>query len=704
MASKDPLPVPHKHKEKAKTFEKGGRTAESRKTDFAENNATQANKASSNSASGITAGSVDTDNWVEIIIRDEFNEPFANVKGNLIDSSDTKHPIALNKNPIFVSGTSPGTVRLELEPTSWLKEAQKSEHKPNLGEDPVRWFARSYTGHQSSSPDYLTVTAGDLTAPTEDITLPPRHVAKQADNLHMETGRSYVLRVKGFNYKTLRLGVFFDGTGNNNENHQQGLAELQQWLKETCDDPAEAADEFENCRLGTTPVEGSYANDMTNIGKLSKMYGPPITSDRHIFPAYIDGIGTVSGNNDSLMGSAVSLGDTSVKARVVQACQLDIKEYYREQISSNDMTDIDGYSKIEFDVFGFSRGAAAARHFVNTIDQNNNHGLIESLTNINGLHLKAGFNWSDRKDSRVTFVGIFDTVESAWQDTMLGLSPDCAERVVHLTAADEYRKNFPLTRITNDVNGSQIASNFTEVVLPGAHSDVGGGYYSRHTLGYGINPDPALTEYLRLRYFVSIENNLTQHFTKSQAYKKAIQYAQHKQKLGWADRIVTFTDPNRVLNDGEIGLRVRTFRRNHRQSKKSVHVDVLMYRVVEGELSRIPLHMMVKAGQAEGVPFHEWKTGNKILTTKTNRTNIPIDLSKLEITWLKTACIKGGVKEQYKELPTDVYRTLRRYYCHHSSHENGALDKLVNQANYSFWDSGEIANRELLPNTPGQTS
>ena len=43
------------------------------------------------------------------------------------------------------------------------------------------------------------------------------------------------------------------------------------------------------------------------------------------------------------------------------------------------------------------------------------------------------------------------------------------EEIVHFVAADEYRENFSLTTIDSASNGMQV-------VLPGAHSDVGGGY------------------------------------------------------------------------------------------------------------------------------------------------------------------------------------------------------------------------------------
>lgn len=64
----------------------------------------------------------------------------------------------------------------------------------------------------------------------------------------------------------------------------------------------------------------------------------------------------------------------------------------------------------------------------------------------------------------IEFVGLFDTVVSSylWGKRSVVLDPDCAERVVHIVAADEWRFHFDLTRITDDAAGTDI----TETTLP----------------------------------------------------------------------------------------------------------------------------------------------------------------------------------------------------------------------------------------------
>jgi hypothetical protein len=119
--------------------------------------------------------------------------------------------------------------------------------------------------------------------------------------------------------------------------------------------------------------------------------------------------------------------------------------------------------RVRIAVFGFSRGAAAARVFVTWLKQA--YG-----SEIAGLELK------------IDFLGIFDTVasvglaqsaptqdgHSGWASAEnLKVADDV--RCVHLVAAHEVRGSFPL-----DAIGSGTLHK--EVMYPGVHSDVGGGY------------------------------------------------------------------------------------------------------------------------------------------------------------------------------------------------------------------------------------
>ncbi len=140
---------------------------------------------------------------------------------------------------------------------------------------------------------------------------------------------------------------------------------------------------------------------------------------------------------------------------------------------------------IHVSVFGFSRGATEARAFVNF--------LIAMCTCDRRLSNKKGPLTLGGFELKIDFVGIFDTVASigigntfgnsmllqgfdghaAWADaeTVLRIPEDI--RCVHLVAAHEIRRSFPLDSIS--VKGA-FSSSFEEIVVPGMHSDIGGGY------------------------------------------------------------------------------------------------------------------------------------------------------------------------------------------------------------------------------------
>lgn len=132
--------------------------------------------------------------------------------------------------------------------------------------------------------------------------------------------------------------------------------------------------------------------------------------------------------------------------------------------------------QINVSVFGFSRGAAEARAFVNWL-----YDLCESD---GGEYKLAGI------PLRVDFLGIFDTVASvgiagafasgilgsegrqSWASDNMQIHPK-VESCLHIIAAHEVRSTFPLDSVR--VEG-KYPPNVKEYVYPGAHSDVGGGY------------------------------------------------------------------------------------------------------------------------------------------------------------------------------------------------------------------------------------
>ncbi|MCO7568313.1 DUF2235 domain-containing protein, partial [Pseudomonas mosselii] len=134
-------------------------------------------------------------------------------------------------------------------------------------------------------------------------------------------------------------------------------------------------------------------------------------------------------------------------------------------------------------VYGFSRGAAEARTFVNWLSRLfvTPEGADKPLQRLAGL------------DVSVEFLGLLDTVASVgiahaapffaghmdWADDTQPLPcektyPGLVKQCRHFVASCEQRSCFPLDSIRNE--DGTYPTNALEMVYPGVHSDVGGGY------------------------------------------------------------------------------------------------------------------------------------------------------------------------------------------------------------------------------------
>lgn len=173
---------------------------------------------------------------------------------------------------------------------------------------------------------------------------------------------------------------------------------------------------------GTWQMDAADAAHDTNVVWFRDAYiDGPVT--------YLPGVGTRFGWLGKLAGGLTGAGG---RWRVSQALKA-----FEQQWAAGDRV---------VDVVGFSRGAALALHFSNSLP----------------------------RQARVRFLGLFDTVPSfgvpgnlidlGWR---LGL-PDRAGRVFHAMALDESRYNFPLHRLKRD-------ARLSEVWFRGVHSDIGGG-------------------------------------------------------------------------------------------------------------------------------------------------------------------------------------------------------------------------------------
>ena len=278
-----------------------------------------------------------------------------------------------------------------------------------------------------------------------------------------------------------RVSMFFDGTQNNRNNvrdrqmaeaqlaeYQSRLNQVEQNLSRedlTRDEKNMLEQERRWLRRCIRQAEraanadGSFASAETNVSKLQTyMLDNAPGFDEHIV-AYIEGIGTRDGQSDNLVGMATGRGGTGIIAKVARGISRVISA-----IRGADCPDRE-IELIQLDAVGFSRGAAAARNFV--------HAALNTGSDSVQEQLRAAGYTVDQVEVR--FVGLFDTVAAFGVsrhhlDTGI-LSLDAisaAQKVVQLAAADEYRNNFPLTNIAS--------AGGTEIVLPGVHTDVGGGY------------------------------------------------------------------------------------------------------------------------------------------------------------------------------------------------------------------------------------
>jgi hypothetical protein len=133
-------------------------------------------------------------------------------------------------------------------------------------------------------------------------------------------------------------------------------------------------------------------------------------------------------------------------------------EYYIAEMRSQRKVE-----EINLAAFGFSRGATTARAFMHWLKA---HSKVKDAG--------ASLLW-DGIALKVRFLGLFDTVESVGfpgkntrPEVVKTRIPAFVEKCTHLVAAHEMRQAFPLTVLATQ--------RFANVVYPGAHADVGGGY------------------------------------------------------------------------------------------------------------------------------------------------------------------------------------------------------------------------------------
>lgn len=277
---------------------------------------------------------------------------------------------------------------------------------------------------------------------------------------------------------TLTVGVFFDGTGNNRTNSDDLRLAYTHCAGLVGEERAKACAKYEK-RAREGLANASWQGGITNISRLFDLYQrsnelDDSETDAQV-KAYVNGIGTADNESDSMLGKA--LGSSLIRqfegvvTKTDEALDKISAELTRFIKLNRDNVAI---AKVQFDVFGFSRGAAAARHFANRV-MNQDAAIAAAIDN--GLDMAGQHG---KPAGEVRFLGLFDTVAAIGSllnfygvngrsnpGVDLELRPSVAQKVFQISAMHECRYNFSL---------NSIAGMWPELALPGAHSDIGGGY------------------------------------------------------------------------------------------------------------------------------------------------------------------------------------------------------------------------------------
>ncbi len=460
---------------------------------------------------------------------------------------------------------------------------------------------------------------------------------------------------------TLRIGVFFDGTGNNLANaavtEQCRDDDLQQLGERTLQEVIDYCQrhgfsDSNDDGYFTEAPDGSYGNAPSNVARLFDLYQDDATRSLRkdestaSLKAYLEGIGTSSGEADSLYGQITGQGDTGILARVEQS-PTEISEQLRQLLRNNPELQIDG---IEFDIFGFSRGAAAARHFANELLKPQGGVLAQAFTS-GSPGLSDSFDWAIH--TCINFIGLFDTV-AAVIDPLKGdydpanhlnpginlyLPPGCARKVLQLTARDEKRWNFALNR---------VAPDHQEICLPGAHSDIGGGYR------------PLMLERLLLSRPLSSKVPANTPPEQTHASRETWRQYHHWKALGLPDEALK--EP-KVWPSRKPVFHERGFKR---PPEDVVYGLLSIERRVRGELSLVYLRVMRELAVQYGVPFD-------FIDEQESATAIPHELQKIADQLLAYA--QGG---RYG-LDEEDERLLWSRYIHLSAHWTPSRGLLISK-------------------------
>lgn len=339
--------------------------------------------------------------------------------------------------------------------------------------------------------------------------------------------------------KTLHISLFFDGTGNNlnNDLYESAIAH-----------PTNIA------RLFRATIGDGYAGGTSHSAKASGLTDAPGTGNGQYYKYYMPGVGTpfpeIGDLDYSTLGMAAAyrgeerinwallmiidalrralgmprLDNSTLKAEVDAMSTLGFNQWImgranRGSIFRRQLKALEGPLRLALEapspgrpkllgiklyVYGFSRGAAGARAFVNWLNELLAPKEPKPTLRLSSLKLPISVEYLGLLDTVVS-VGLADIVPVAkghmgWGDGSQEIPKgDLVKRCLHIVSSHEQRLSFPLESIRRE-DGTYPSSS-QEVIYPGVHSDLGGGY-SPGEQGKASSPDDRVGDGLLLSQIV----------------------------------------------------------------------------------------------------------------------------------------------------------------------------------------------------------
>ena len=567
------------------------------------------------------------------------------------------------------------------------------------------------------------------------------------------------------------VGMFFDGTGNNRFNSDTiYYTELtKQGGKIKAESiPAKAsytktnknANKVENVKVEYTDRD-SYWNPYSNVAKLFDLYREEKKELENetfgkffILKQYVEGIGTKRDKGDDMEGSGLARGSWGVLSRVEEG----IKNLVKDQFA-NVSTD-KKINKIVFDVFGFSRGATAARHFCNEVAKKSKTRLeqkrmpgdkvpiytgktyvSEHAGGLLGQELKnAGYKpVGESFTIEIRFLGLFDTVisdmivkenmgykagfggvlfpilsfaplaQEALQDIKTNLNGLRIGKVFHIKAQTEWRKNFPFT---------PSEQGYTLGML-GAHSDIGGGYaeldkyepvLSFFDVKDGDQKTLADMEKYKQYYIsswvckdfdkdkgIGIKfTNTYDHYVETKAYPLIDKYLPVI-TTSETTRKPDYQIPEATIYDPAKGHIIN-------EKKISDHYVLQDSRYVSNKYALIPMYLMLEKAIENKVPF--FKDHNKAQSGGSEiKYPFEYELPKDEMLQKYFELMKKVSKEENSDkdgsysMPTEMYSHICNKYVHLSAHFGGFKNDFltVKTGDHNLLESVLFLNQPVEP-------